>query len=74
MLHDTVSTRIEFERVDDVSGDSRVCHYDELDETAKARLPSLVETDGRRVDDATARGFDGCEVVKYTDYYRVSLR
>ena len=54
---------------------ARVCHFDELDEPAKERLPGLVGGAGATTTDrafeATARR---CDVVKFTDYYRIERR
>lgn len=68
-----MSERITLEPVDDVPPDSRVCHYDELGERAKATVPTLTDTDGASVDETTVDGFRDCDLVKYTDYYEVSV-
>ncbi|THE65920.1 hypothetical protein D8Y22_05200 [Salinadaptatus halalkaliphilus] len=68
-----MSKTITLERVDDVPADSRVCHYDELGERAKAELPSLTESTDDAVESAVAEGFHTCDLVKYTDYYEVSV-
>ena len=66
---------IAVERVRDVSEASRVHHYDELDERAKEQFPVLADHDGNRisVDQSVAAAFAECQLVKYTEYYRVSL-
>ncbi|UTF55624.1 hypothetical protein [Natronosalvus rutilus] len=59
--------------VDDVPADSRVCHYDELEEGAKEEFPTLTESTGASVDCSVADGLQGCDLVKYTNYYEVSV-
>lgn len=71
--------RIEVERVETVPGGASVRHFDELGEPAKAVLPALVPGDGGTAacaDDGvveTLGEVDG-DIVKFTDYYRVSRR
>lgn len=76
MSYDTMSPAVTLRPVDDVPCDSRVCHYDELDEDAKEQFPALAdsETGVSSVDGNVAEGFTKCDLVKYTDYYEVSLR
>ncbi len=69
-----MSATVTLERTEDVSDDVRVCHYDELDEAAKEELPALTDADEGTVDADVADGFAGCDLVKYTDYYEVSLQ
>lgn len=69
-----MSPRIKLRQVADVPDESRICHYDELEETAKEHFPSLADTETQTtVDPSTAVGFGECEFVKYTDYYEISL-
>lgn len=70
---------ISLEPVDEIDAGARVCHYDELDEATKERLPLIADgdadrgaTDGARVDRSVVEGLGRCDVVKYTDYYEVS--
>ncbi|ELZ03814.1 MULTISPECIES: hypothetical protein [Natrialba] len=77
-----MGVNITIERVENVPADSRVCHYDELGEDAKVALAHLTDSHEDTVDaadtadflDATATtGFHDCELVKYTDYYEISV-
>lgn len=68
-----VTPEIELQRVDDVPRDSRVCHYDELESPAKERLSALVERDSSSVGEDVLAGFHCCEIVKFTDYYELSV-
>ncbi|APW98214.1 hypothetical protein CHINAEXTREME_10620 [Halobiforma lacisalsi AJ5] len=68
-----MSVDITLERVDDVPAESRICHYDELGEAAKERLPALTDDPGTDVDGTVADGFQDCDLVKFTEYYEVSL-
>lgn len=68
-----MSPRLTLEPVDTVPADSHVCHYDELNEDAKEKLPLLTVSDGVSVDGSIADGFQNCDLVKYTDYYEVSV-
>lgn len=66
--------KVTLEPVEDVPDDSRVCHYDELSEAAKEQFPDLTEDRGCvDVDDAAIDGLRRCDLVKYTDYYAVSV-
>ena len=65
---------ITLERVDDVPADAHVCHYDELAEPAKVRFPSLAGATDASVDGAVIDGFQGCDLVKYTAYYEISVQ
>ena len=70
-----MSQRITLEPVDEIPSDCRVCHYDELEENAKARVPDLTDASTDAViddDGSTADSFEGCDLVKYTEYYAVS--
>lgn len=69
----TMAQEITVRRVDDVPAGSRVCHYDELEEAAKATLPALANTTEASVDRAVADGLRDCDLVKYTEYYEVSV-
>lgn len=68
-----MTPRITLEPVDDVPTDSRVCHYDELGEGAKEEFPTLTESTGASIDRSVADGLQGCDLVKYTNYYEVSV-
>ncbi|EMA45961.1 hypothetical protein [Halobiforma nitratireducens] len=65
---------ISLERVDEVPAESRVCHYDELGESAKERFPALTDSHGADVDGSVVDGFRGCDHVKFTDYYEVTVQ
>lgn len=68
--------RVTVERLDSVPSSARVCHYDELGETAKQFFPALsdVASITATIDRDTACAFGGCEVVKFTDYYSIDWR
>ena len=72
-----MGTTITLEPAEEVPGDCRVCHYDELGEEAKERLPVIVDEAGDAsdvaVDRAVVDDFEACDLVKYTDYYEVSV-
>ncbi|GAB3037795.1 hypothetical protein [Natronobiforma cellulositropha] len=69
-----MSPHINLRRVDDVPRESSVRHYDELEESVKEQFPTLAAADARiSVDSALARELGDCDLVKYTDYYEVSL-
>jgi len=57
-----------------VPEETRVCDYDELPPAAQASLPELIESGAPRDGHRAAEDFDGCDVVKYTDYYEISPR
>lgn len=56
-----------------VPADATVCDYDELDDEIKHRLPDAVDAgevpDG---DLAEAMAACRCDVVRFTEYYRIS--
>lgn len=68
-----MSPNIILEPVEDIPTDSRVCHYDELTEDAKDEFPVLTEAVDVSVDCSIAAGLRECDLVKYTDYYDVSI-
>lgn len=68
-----MSPSLTLKQVDKIPNDSRICHYDELSEDAKEELPSLTGSDSASVDQSTVEGFQECDLVKYTDYYEVSV-
>lgn len=69
-----MSDRITLEQTEDVPADSRVCHYDELDEAAKEQFPQLTADDRAEVDADAVDGLQRCDLVKFTDYYEVSVQ
>lgn len=68
-----MSRTITLEPVENVPSNSRVCHYDELGEDVKEEFPVLTENADVSVDSTIANGLEGCDLVKYTDYYEVSI-
>ncbi len=62
--------------VEQVPSDSRVYHYDELPERAKECLPCLVEVDEGdvAVPERICAAFESYDIVKFTDYYRITVR
>jgi hypothetical protein len=73
MVMTTMGTRLTLQRADRIKPSDRVCHYDELGERAKERLPELVDCDDGTVtiDREAYEGFNGCDLVKFTHYYRL---
>ena len=71
-----MSATVSLEPVEEVPSDCRVCHYDELGENAKARVPVLAadesEPETADVDDPLGDEFSDCDVVKFTEYYAIS--
>lgn len=62
----------QIELAEEVPDDARVCHYDELDEPAKHRLPAVTgSTDSTTSDPAFETAAEACDVVKFTEYYRI---
>ncbi|MFB6125556.1 MAG: hypothetical protein ABEJ59_06320 [Halanaeroarchaeum sp.] len=59
--------------VHDVPAGTRVRHYDELAEDAKAGFPAIAAQGGAVVPPDLAAGFRHGEVVKFTDYYRIEV-
>ena len=64
---------ITLEPVEDIPTDSRVCHYDELSEGTKEKIPVLTESNDLPVDCSIAAGLRECDLVKYTDYYEITI-
>lgn len=69
-----MSPQVTLQQVEEVPADSRVCHYDELEESAKERFPVIADGETGAVDRSTATQFRECDLVKYTDYYEISLQ
>ena len=60
------------EPADRVPDGARVCHYDELDAPAKERLPNHADPTGSTTSDpAFESTVRSCDLVKFTDYYRI---
>lgn len=70
-----VTRRITSSPVDRVSHDSNVSHYDELTEHAKHYLPCLLGTEETMVTvpDRVGVALEPYDIVKYTDYYRITV-
>ena len=69
-----MSPNIKIRPVEEVPTDSAVCHYDELEEGAKERFPHLATSNGAvSIDHSTATELSAVDLVKYTDYYAVSV-
>lgn len=66
-----MNERVTFTRVDGPADGGRVCDYDELPEDARHELPRVLGDDGASIDATAARALEGCEFVKYTEYYSV---
>lgn len=69
----TMSPDITLELVEEIPTDSRVCHYDELTEDAKEEFPVLTEAVDVSVDCSIVAGLRECDLVKYTDYYEITI-
>ena len=54
---------------DSVPDTARVCHYDELDESAKERFPTLLECSNVTCDPALVEILARYDYVKFTEYY-----
>lgn len=65
--------QVELQRIDDVPDDSRIAHYDELELRAKAQLFELVENGTTTIRESTVDEFESHDVIKYTDYYAISI-
>ncbi|MFB6179264.1 MAG: hypothetical protein ABEI77_06025 [Halorientalis sp.] len=68
--------QLSVERIEPTHATETVCDYDELDEIVRDELGELSETADTTVtiDSFAAALVDacGCDVVKYTEYYRIS--
>lgn len=67
--------RITVQDVTEVPAEACVCHYDELDTPAKERFPGILgkEEAEARIDAETADAFRSCELIKFTDWYEVTI-
>ena len=63
---------IRINRAECIPDASRVCHYDELDESTKEAFPTLVADDAA-VNPDHVRTLIRYDYVKFTDYYRISI-
>jgi len=69
-----MTNQIKLERVREITPDADVCHYDELDETAKHRFAEAVgSTSAGRGEDSSVTTLEGvdCDIVKFTEYYHL---
>lgn len=64
---------IEMTPIEQIPPDVRVCHVDELGWLAKKHLAECEEDVPVDVNKRVAEAFECCDIVKYTDYYEVSL-
>jgi len=67
--------KVSLEPVERLPSDSRVFHYDELPDLAKDQLPCLLDSDEDRVHVSDRIGdlFEYYNIVKFTDYYCVTV-
>ena len=65
--------QVEIEAIDSVPGDSRIVHYDELGSDTKEQFCELAAGRSVPLPGDTVREFERYDVVKFTDYYRVSV-
>ncbi|WP_254838618.1 hypothetical protein [Natronomonas marina] len=68
-----MDTSVTMRPVDAVSADSRVRHVDELDWPAKSHLSQFEPDEPVDVDESVADTFRRCDVVKFTEYYEVTV-
>lgn len=73
MAYLTMTTQVELQQIDEVPCCSRVCHYGELKPQAKERFADLVEYNTSSVEADIGEAFQRCEIVKFTDYYKISV-
>lgn len=64
---------VTLEREDPLTADAPVRDYDELDHAAQAEFPALVAGETTFVADRVAAGLSDGELVRYGDYYRVTV-
>ena len=65
--------QVEIEAIDSVPGDSRVVHYDELGSETKEQFCELAAGRTGTLPGDSVREVERYDVVKFTDYYRVSV-
>lgn len=68
-----MSVQVELQQIDDVPRDSRVAHYDELELRTKEQLFELVENGTTTIRGSTVDEFESHDVIKFIDYYEVSV-
>lgn len=68
-----MTQRIEMTVIEQIPPDVRVCHIDEFDWPAKKHFAEFEEDEPVEVAPRVAEAFECCDIVKYTDYYEVSL-
>lgn len=72
MREATVATSYRIEPAEEIPDGASVCHYDELDESAKHRLPTVTRRGGSTTSDpAFETTAESCDLVKFTDYYTI---
>lgn len=60
------------EPAEEIPDGASVCHYDELDESAKYRLPDVVGSgQTTTTDPAFESTAETCDLVKFTDFFRI---
>ena len=71
-----MTEKVVLSRIERVPPDARVYHYDELPERAKECLPRLIQTDASElaVSERVVAAFKPYDLVKFTDYYRITVR
>ncbi len=68
-----MNPEVTLEQEDPLRADASVRDYDELDHAAQVEFPSLVCAETAFVTDEVAAGLSDGELVRYGDYYRVSV-
>jgi hypothetical protein len=65
--------QVNLQQIDDVPGNSRVAHYDELTPRAKDQLFKLVENEHSALQETEVDELGRHDVIKFTDYYQISI-
>lgn len=73
MAYLTMSPQVELQQIEDVPYGARVSHYDELEPRAKERFVDLIDYESASVDPEVGEALKQCEIVKFTEYYRIAV-
>ena len=66
--------KLSLQSVSKVPAESQVRHYDELSENAKEQFPLFTDSSRNSVNTPVADELQECDLVKYTNYYRVDIK
>lgn len=64
---------VDLQAIEDVPADAHVRDYDELAPPTQDQLVALVDNETAGVTDDAAAAFESYDVVKFTDYYCISV-